>query len=382
MSGVNPVIEIPSVVPMQEPAADVWFRLASFPDRTLGNPGLEMFYQGMAAHGVRLTTRLVCQPRWIRDHAAELDGIHVHWPEKIWRGKTRGRLHQAARQVTFARYRAVIMFGRALKAARRLGLQRLWTVHNLEPHDGADWVDRLGYRIAAANSDLIVCYSRAAAADVQALYRPPGTVVGIAHGNYVGIYPPARDRDTVMRGLGLDPGRPMVCCIGIIKRYKGLDVACGAIRTLGGSVQLAICGSPHSADDVAAIRAQMAGLPGVLVARPLSDQEFSDVIAASEAILLPYRKITGSGSLLAAWTQARGVIASDLPLFREMLSAEPGAGQTFTPDDSPSLAAAISAYLSTPGQLRSAAAVRAANFYSWDRTVEPVIKEMRQWKNR
>lgn len=373
---------IPDPVPMRPPAASMWFRVASFPDRTAGNPGLEMFYQGLATHGVELTTRLVCDPRWIRGHASSLDAIHVHWPEKIWRGKTRGRVHGLVRLLTFDRYRAVARFYRALRTAKRLGLMRIWTVHNIEPHDGAGWLDRLGYRIAAHNSDLIICYSTAAAADVRDRYRPGGEVVGIAHGNYFGTYPAPRDREIVMRELGLDPGRPLVCCIGIIKRYKGLDVACEAVRALGTRVQLAVCGSPHSAEDVATLQAQMAGLPGVLVPRPLSDQEFSDVIGASEAVLLPYRKITGSGSLLAAWTLGRGVIASDLPLFREMLSREPQAGQTFQPDDSRSLAGAIEEYLAIPGRVRSAAAIRAANFYSWDRTVEPLIKVMESWNSR
>ena len=379
---VSDPVAVPQPMPMRPPATDVWFRIASFPDRTAGNPGLEMFYQGLAAHGIQLATRLVCEPRWLRRHAGTLDAIHLHWPEKIWRGKTRGRLHQALRVVTFDRYRAVLRFARGLEAARRLGLKRIWTVHNIEPHDGADWLDRLGYRIAARNTDLLVCYSQAAAADVRAKYQPVGEVVGIAHGNYFGIYPAPRDRETVLREFGLDPRLPVVCCVGLIKRYKGLDVACQAVRGLGGAVQLAICGGPHSPADAAAVAEEMRGVPGVLVARALTDQEFSDIISASEAVLLPYRKITGSGSLLAAWTLARGVIASDLPLFREMLAPEPDAGETFEADDSGSLAAAIRRYLAKPAEARTGAALRAANYYSWDRTVEPLVRIMERWKNR
>lgn len=363
-----------------DPVAAPWFRVASFPDRTAGNPGLEMFYQGLAVHGVALTTRLVCEPEWIRRHAASLDAIHVHWPEKIWRGRTRGRWHRVVRTVTLARYRAVWTFARALKAARMAGLKRLWTVHNIEPHDGASWLDRLGYRIAAANVDLAICYSEAAADAVRARYPGLPKVVAIAHGNYFGIYPAPRDRATVMRELGLDPDRPMVCCIGIIKRYKGLDVACEAIRSLNGSVQLAICGAPHSPADTAIVQSEMRSVPGVLRARALTDQEFSDLVGASDAVLLPYRKITGSGSLLAAWTLGRGVIASDLPLFREMLAREPEAGELFRAEEAASLAQAISRYLARPAATRERAALRAAQFYSWDNTVKPVVKVMQRWK--
>jgi beta-1,4-mannosyltransferase len=362
--------------------SDVWFRIASFPDRTLGNPHLQFFYAGMAVHGVRLAMRLTCTPRWIRAHTSSIDAIHLHWPEKIWRGKTRGRLHSLWRVITLARLRALIDFAMGLRTAGRLGIKRLWTVHNIEPHEGADWLDRVGYRIAAKRSDLIICYSDAAAVDVRNRFSPPCEVIAIAHGNYSGAYPPPRDRTTVMREFGLDPSRPVVCCVGLIRRYKGLTVACDAVRALGGSVQLAICGAPHSDADEAEVRASMAGVTGVLVARPLTDQEFSDIIAAGEAVLLPYRKITGSGSLLAAWTLGRGVVASDLPLFREMLACEPEAGDRFVPDDSRSLADAIGRYLATPGSVRAAAALRAADRYSWDKTVEPLVDVLKQWKGR
>jgi glycosyltransferase involved in cell wall biosynthesis len=375
-------VEMPRSTPIRPAETDVWFRVASFPDKTAGNPGLEMFYGGLAAHGIELTTRLVCEPAWIRAHASSLDAIHLHWPEKIWRGKTRGRIHHLARVATFDRYRAVLRFARTLKTAGALGLKRVWTVHNIEPHDGAGWLDRLGYRIAARHSDLLICYSQSAAADVLARYHPRGQVVGIAHGNYHGIYPPPRDREVVLREFGLDPQLPVVCCVGIIKQYKGLDIACDAVRRLSGQVQLAICGAPHSATDTEIVRKEMQGVPGVIVGRALSDREFSDIIGASEAVLLPYRNITGSGSLLGAWTLGRGVIASDLPLFREMLGPEPQAGHLFRADDSASLADAIRHYLSTPAAVRAAAAMRAANLYSWDRTVGPVVKVMRAWKTR
>jgi glycosyltransferase involved in cell wall biosynthesis len=271
---------------------------------------------------------------------------------------------------------------RALQTARRLGLKRIWTVHNIEPHDGADWLDRLGYRIAARNTDLLVCYSQAAAAQVRDRYQPRGEVIGIAHGNYAGIYPAPRDRETVLREFGLDPRLPVVSCVGLIRRYKGLDVACDAVRSLGGAVQLAICGGPHSPADAEFVAHEMRGLPGVLVARSLSDQEFADIISASEAVLLPYRKITGSGSLLAAWTLGRGVIASDLPLFREMLADEPDAGELFPEGDSAGLAQTIMHYLSKPADERAKAALRAAHRYSWDKTVLPMIAVIERWKSR
>ena len=367
---------------VHEPGRAPWFRIASFPDRTFGNPHLDLFHGALEHHGVKFTGRLVCTASWIAARAGDLDAIHLHWPEKLWRGRNRGRLNRAVRVATLANVRGVLAFRRALRTAGRAGIKRVWTVHNLEPHEGAGWVDRWGYRIAAGESDLILCYSESAAARVRDLYGAGARVLAIAHGNYAGVYPPPRDRAEVMRGLGLDPARPVVCCVGIIRAYKGLDLACDAVRRLNGAVQLAICGVPKAKSEVAELKGMMAGVPGVLVDRALSDQEFSDVIAASEAVLLPYRNITGSGSLLAALTLGRGVVASDLPLFREMLQPEPTAARLFEAGDAASLAAAIESYLRVSPRERSEAALRLAKRYDWERTVEPLVDVFRSWTSR
>src|SRR5688500_7265255 len=40
----------------------VWFRVASFPDRTAGNPHLDLFFSGLGAHGIALTGRFEPHP--------------------------------------------------------------------------------------------------------------------------------------------------------------------------------------------------------------------------------------------------------------------------------------------------------------------------------
>ncbi len=361
-------------------AVQPWFRIASFPHRTVGNPGLEMFYAGLEHHGVALKGRLTPTAAWVTERAHEIDAIHIHWPEKLWRGKPRGRMEKVTRALTLAALRGQLAFESALVAAKRAGVKRIWTVHNLEPHDGASWLDRRGYRIAARESDLIICYSTAAVENVRRLYAPASEVVAVPHGNYFGCYPPPRPRASIMRTLGLDAAKPLVCCIGIVRAYKGLEIACEAVRQLGGGVQLAICGVPRSKTDAAAVREAMSRTPGVFVERSLPDQEFADLIAASEAVLLPYRNITGSGSLLAAWTLGTGVVASDLPLFREMLAPEPRAGSLFRGGDAAALAGAIRSYLTLSREERTSAALKLAHHYDWKRTVQPAVQVFRQWK--
>ncbi len=97
---------------------------------------------------------------------------------------------------------------------------------------------------------------------------------------------------------------------------------------------------------------------------------------ASEAVLLPYRKITGSGALLSAWTLGRGVICSDLPYFREMLDRGE-AGLTVRPGDPAALAEGVRAWLARPATTRQEAARRAARRYEWSEVVRPVVEWLR-----
>jgi glycosyltransferase involved in cell wall biosynthesis len=178
----------------------------------------------------------------------------------------------------------------------------------------------------------------------------------------------------VLAGLHLDPHRPVVACFGWLREYKGLDLACAAIGRLKGRVQLVIAGPRHVDFDAAPLRATIARLPTcALIERQLTDQEFADLTAASDAVLLPYRAITGSSALLAALGFGRGVVTSDLPYFREILADEPDAGMTVSAWDAAAWAQAVMQYLERPADVRSAAALRLAARYSWDRCVEPLV---------
>ena len=126
--------------------------------------------------------------------------------------------------------------------------------------------------------------------------------------------------------------------------------------------------------DASPIFAAIERASGVLIDRPgVTDQEFADVTAASDAVLLPYRAITGSSALLAALGLGRGVVTADLPYFREILAGEPDAGMVVPGWDTATWANALVEYLERPAAVRSLAALRLAARYPWDRCVEPLV---------
>lgn len=99
---------------------------------------------------------------------------------------------------------------------------------------------------------------------------------------------------------------------------------------------------------------------------------------ASDVVLLPYHKITGSSAFMTAMTLGRGVVASDLPYFREVLVGHEDAGRLFPAGDAASLAGAIREYLSIPAERRQSAARALARECAWDKVIGPVASALKQ----
>jgi glycosyltransferase involved in cell wall biosynthesis len=344
-------------------------RVASSPASSHPNPYVGMFYAALRPHGVDLVGECGNTDEWLRAHADEVDVVHLHWPENRWRY---GRRYQGGV------LRGVVGLWRWLRLARRLGIRVMWTVHNLEAHEGAGAADRMAYRILARRADLLICHSRWAAQEARRRWRPKASVVVMYHGNYDGVYPQPRPRRTVLEEWRLTADRPMVCCVGGLRRYKGLDLAVRALRETP-DIQLIIGGKPHADYDLGRLKTLIGDCPHIrLAGRVLSQQELSDVLSASEAVLLPYRRITGSGALMTAATFGRGVVASRLPYFEEMLQGRPDAGRLFNADDHRDLRAKTGEYLRVPRQTRTAAARSIADQCAWAKTIQLVAQGLRR----
>src|SRR5437660_1407681 len=106
------------------------FVIATFPSFRESNPYVNLFYSALAGLNVRARFDLQVDDSWLRQHRNEVSAVHFHWPEYIWRTRGNGLV---------GRLRGVLGLLRFLRLAGRLGIKRMWTVHNLEYHEGIDW---------------------------------------------------------------------------------------------------------------------------------------------------------------------------------------------------------------------------------------------------
>lgn len=339
----------------------------------LDHPYFRLLHRALARRGVATSGAVQIGVSWLRANRGRIDAVHFHWPETIWRDRRTGARHFVSRAVHASR--ELLRIARFLREARRLGITRVWTIHNLEPHEGASVWDRLGYRLIGRSADIVVSHSAWSLEEAKRDHRVGrGKSIILPMGTMHEAYPRPRPREAVLGELGFDPALPVVSCLGRLREYKGFDLACAAVERLRGRVQLVVGGPPHSGFDLASLREALDRIPSsVLLPRQLSDQEFADLMAASDAALLPYRNVTGSAVLLTAIGFGRPVIAADLPYFREVLSAEPDAASLVAGADPDAWADAIDRFFSGPLDVRQRAALRLADRYAWDRAVAPLV---------
>lgn len=346
------------------------FHIACWP-RDENNPYQSLFYGALVNCGVTVDYPKEIDDAWLHSRAGELSAVHLHWPEQLWR--TRGR--------TWAgRLRGVAGLERFLRLAHRLGLRLIWTVHNFEHHEGAGFIDRLGYRCLARHCDLLICHDSHTHRMVTSGLSPRGLVAMMPHGNYAGVYPQPRPRETVLRELGIPTEARVLSCLGNIRHYKGSDLAAEAVIRLPEHVHLIIAGSVHSSYDAAPLREQCSANGRLhLLEGFLGEQQFADMAAASDALVLPYRSVTGSGALLAALTLERAVVVSDHAFFREICRPEPAAAEFFATGDVRSLSEAMTRLMETPAIQRQAAAARLCERFSWPDCVGEIVPVLQRW---
>jgi beta-1,4-mannosyltransferase len=369
------------------------YRVVSLPGR--GDPShyVDLFYNSIKPYGIELIGKLTFDTEWLISNIDTFDAIHLHWPENVWRNYTNPHLKKLRYSFVKGGWRVSFLieqffrdyfnrdklkwFEKNITYLKNQGKHILWTWHNVEPHENVSELDFYGFQILANNSDLIIFHSDWAEAQSRKNHQIRSKTIIMSLGNYNGVYPEPRERSVVASELGFDLAKPIVGCLGSIRGYKGLDIACEAIDRIGDSVQFLCAGSPHPAFDLNSLEHKISKINhAVLIPRMITDQEFSDYANLCEFLLLPYKKITGSAALLASLTLKRGVIASDLPFFREVLSKEPNAGLLVEPNDPDALASAITSYLNVPANIRSTAAYNLSDQFKWSKVVMPVVKSL------
>lgn len=212
-----------------------------------------------------------------------------------------------------------------LEFCRKRGSKIVLTVHDLLPHDTAD-IHKQTFHSLYHFVDGIICHSDHIQKRLEVEFDvPPETVNVIPHGPFFYDLPDTGS-DAILRSFGIDTGKVLVLWQGIIFPYKGVDLLLDAWQKVEGQdgnacLVIAGTGAPELLEQ---IRDQVArlGLKRVhLHFRFITTEELVALYRAATMVVYPYRTITTSGALATGLALGKTIVASDLPVFRELLKS-------------------------------------------------------------
>ncbi|MBB6671728.1 glycosyltransferase family 4 protein [Cohnella nanjingensis] len=302
------------------------------PIQSDGNKYIELLVRSLERQG--LSVRAFNKKRIWRMKRG--DSFHIHWPSYHYTGRNRW--------ITGAK---AAVFLSLLLILRARGLRIVWTVHNVWPHrSGETRYDRRMRTWLCALCSHVIVMGPSVKDEVRHAFRvKERKIVCIPHGHYRDAY--ASAGLDVRERHGIPADAYLFAFIGQVSPYKGIDQL---LRSFGqiqdARTHLLIAGRP-SADFDAAVLAD-AGDRVHLSLTFVQDDELADYIRCADAIVLPYKKITTSGSAILALSYATPVVAPDVGVLRDYLT--PDTALLYDPSDDGGLASAMAEMRAQPSR--------------------------------
>jgi beta-1,4-mannosyltransferase len=240
---------------------------------------------------------------------------HVHHPDTVVYRRSLAR----------SAFEAITFLG-LLWLARRRGARVVWTIHDLGSNDGLHpRLEAWFWKAFIPGLDAFICLSRSS--KTLALERFPALLdrTGhiVPHGHYRDAYPLTLARAPARQQLALPSKRTVLLHFGLMRPYKHVPQLIRTFRAMpGGEAILLVIGRPFDAAVEHEVRAAAQGASNVqLHLRWVPPDDVQTYFAASDLVVLPYRRILNSGALMLALTFGRPVLVPDLGSMREQQEA-------------------------------------------------------------
>jgi glycosyltransferase involved in cell wall biosynthesis len=235
--------------------------------------------------------------------------LHLHWVFAF--GFPGGRRFKMMRRIAY------VWFLVWLRTCRALGLHLIWTAHNVLPH-GRVFPDEVSARRALVKaSDLVVAHSQSALTELAALGATARRSAVIPHGPIT-----LKPAITPQSGHANSGEQCRFLFFGRVQEYKGVDELVEAFAAVPNDVaaQLTVagqCDDPRLRSRVCEL-ARKSGARVVLRLERTPEQDLAGLLAAADAVVLPFRRVTTSGSAMLALSHGRPLIVPDLPALADL----------------------------------------------------------------
>ena len=279
------------------------------PDYRRENPYQALLAAALEPHGVE-----VGFPRGYRRvfpiWRAALDAgdkpqiVHLHWMLEYLKG---------AHRLTKALYAVKLLLDLGL--VKLSGCRVVWTVHNLLSHEAAyPRIELWTRRRLARMADCLIVHDEDAADRVAASYGVARQEISvIPHGHYRGAYGGAMAPREARESLELPPHGRVFLFLGMLRPYKGVERLLASWRSspaLHAKNHLVIAGKPQDEDYAKRLSVEAVHVPNVrLISAFIKDADIPKFLSAADVVVLPFRRMLTSGSVILAMSYDKPVIA-------------------------------------------------------------------------
>lgn len=281
--------------------------------RVKRNPYVSLLCAGLNQAGLEARVEEGLSPGWVWRHRGKVDVVHLHWLELLFLRPTLWRS---------LKLWALVMMGLIL--ARALGVCVVYTVHNIQGHEGQRaWLVGLGNRVVFALAQAVHVHDECTAEVLRRRWGRRRGVYVIPHGNYLTAYRNECSRAEARLRLGLPEGAFVYLFLGRVRPYKGLEELLAAFRALDDpQAVLLIAGEVHDPGYDRRLRELASGDERVrLHLEFVGEDDVQTYMNASDICVLPYRHVTTSGAAILSFSFGVPILAPRIGCFVELAGA-------------------------------------------------------------
>lgn len=208
-------------------------------------------------------------------------------------------------------------FAFVLTVSRVVGVRVVWTAHNVLPHEPVFRDDVAARRRLVRSSELVLAHSRATLDALAEIGITPRRSAIVPHGP---LLPATRASDLRPPGEGSSVRRLLF--FGQVREYKGVEDLLDAMTRLPADARLRLVVAGRCTDHALRRRLQQLAQrsPGRTELRleEVPETEVTRLMSDSDVVVLPFRDVGTSGSVVLAMGHGRVVVLPDLPAFAEL----------------------------------------------------------------
>ena len=344
--------------------------IASFPPVIGTNPYQRLLYEHLIPHDLYLVPRSRLSFGMLIRERHRVGVLHFHWPQGCYQQPRGPRWVRV-----LLSWPRIALFAVRLLVARALSYRVMWTVHQVIPHEPLSrYVDIAGARVLAAASNVLIVHDKATERSGRALLGRSGRRISVlAHGSYIGAYPPGRDRSAVREALDIPASAFVVLAFGMIRAYKGSSLLLDAFQRADIEDAVLIFAGPALGAAAAPIEAAARQDPRIrTLLGYVEDEDVTGLFAAADVAAISRHDGGTSGAIILAMSMGVPVVTARLPAYEDLLGGG-SAGWLFEPGDSAAFAAALVAARTDPlAAERGREALRRAEGLRWDETASGI----------